>query len=31
MRDLSTRVTTDVVEPAKAQVKRGIDQFERMN
>ena len=29
MRDLSTRVTADVVEPAKAQVKRGIDQFER--
>ena len=31
MRDLSTRVTTDVVEPAKAQVKRGIDQLERAN
>jgi phasin len=31
MRDLSTRVTTDVVEPAKAQVKRGIDQLERTN
>ena len=31
MRDLSTRVTTDVVEPAKAQVKRGIDQRERAN
>ena len=29
MRDLSTRVTADVAEPAKAQVKRGIDQFER--
>lgn len=25
MRDLSTRVTSDVVEPAKAQLKRGID------
>jgi phasin len=25
MRDLSTRVTADVVEPAKAQLKRGID------
>ena len=31
MRDLSTRVTTDVVEPAKAQVKRSIDQRERAN
>ena len=29
MRELSTRVTADVVEPTKAQVKRGIDQFER--
>lgn len=29
MRDLSTRVTTDVVEPAKAQVKRGIAELER--
>ena len=29
MRDLSTRVTADVVEPAKAQVKRGTDQIER--
>jgi phasin len=29
MRDLSTRVTSDVAEPAKAQVKRSIDQFER--
>jgi phasin len=29
MRDLSTRVTADVVEPTKAQVKRGIDQIER--
>ena len=27
MRELSTRVTSDVVEPAKAQVKRGIDQI----
>ena len=25
MRDLSTRVSADVVEPAKAQMKRGID------
>ena len=25
MRDLSTRVTADVVEPAKTQLKRGID------
>jgi phasin len=25
MRDLSTRVTADVVEPAKVQLKRGID------
>ena len=29
MRELSTRVTADVVEPVKAQVKRGIDQIER--
>jgi len=29
MRDLSTRVTADVVEPVKAQAKRGIDQLER--
>ncbi len=29
MRDLSTRVTTDVTEPVKAQMKRGIDQIER--
>ena len=29
VRDLSTRVTSDVVEPAKAQVKRGIEEFER--
>jgi phasin len=29
VRDLSTRVTTDVVEPAKAQVKRSIAEFER--
>ncbi|MGA7456908.1 MAG: TIGR01841 family phasin [Methyloceanibacter sp.] len=29
MRDLSTRVTSDVVEPAKAQVKRGMAEFER--
>jgi phasin len=28
MRDLSTRVTSDVVEPAKAQVKRGMAEFE---
>ncbi len=28
MRDLSTRVTSDVVEPAKAQVKRGLAEFE---
>ena len=27
-RDLSTRVTSDVVEPAKAQVKRGMAEFE---
>jgi phasin len=27
MRELSTRVTADVVEPAKAQVKRGLDQI----
>lgn len=29
MRALSTRVTTDVTEPVKAQMKRGIDQIER--
>lgn len=29
MRDLSTRVTADVVEPAKAQVKRGMAELER--
>ena len=29
MRDLSTRVTSDVVEPAKAQVKRATAEFER--
>ena len=29
VRELSTRVTADVTEPAKAQVKRGIDQVER--
>ncbi len=29
MRELSTRVTADVIEPVKAQVKRGIDQIER--
>jgi phasin family protein len=29
MRDLSTRVSADVAEPVKAQVKRGIDQVER--
>ena len=29
MRDLSTRVTSDVVEPAKAQVKRGMAEIER--
>ena len=29
VRELSTRVTADVTEPAKAQVKRGIDQIER--
>jgi phasin len=29
MRELSTRVTADVVEPAKAQMKRGSDQLER--
>ncbi|HEX2447745.1 MAG TPA: phasin family protein [Methyloceanibacter sp.] len=29
MRDLSTRVTSDVVEPAKAQVKRSVAEFER--
>jgi phasin len=28
MRDLSTRVTSDVVEPAKAQVKRSMAEFE---
>jgi len=28
MRDLSTRVTSDVVEPAKAQVKRGMAEVE---
>jgi phasin len=31
VRELSTRVTADVVEPAKAQVKRGVAQFERAN
>ena len=29
MRELSTRVTTDVAEPAKAQIKRSIDELER--
>ena len=29
MRDLSTRVTSDVVEPAKTQVARGVAEFER--
>jgi phasin len=29
MRDLSRRVTADVVEPVQAQVKRGMDQLER--
>jgi phasin len=29
MRDLSKRVTADVVEPAKAQVKRGMAELER--
>jgi len=29
MRALSTRVTTDVTEPVKAQMKRGIDEIER--
>jgi phasin family protein len=29
VRELSTRVSADVVEPVKAQVKRGIDQIER--
>ena len=29
VRALSTRVTADVVEPAKLQVKRGIEEFER--
>ena len=29
MRELSTRVSADVVEPVKAQVKRGMDQIER--
>ncbi len=29
VRDLSTRVTSDVVEPAKAQVKRSVAEFER--
>ena len=29
MRELSTRVTADVAEPAKAQVKRGINELER--
>jgi phasin len=29
MRDLSKRVTADVVEPAKAQVKRSVAEFER--
>ena len=29
MRELSTRVSADVAEPVKAQVKRGIDQIER--
>ena len=31
VRDLSTRVTSDVVEPAKAQVKRSLAEFERTN
>jgi phasin len=31
MRELSTRVTTDVTEPVKAQMKLGIDQIERAN
>jgi hypothetical protein len=26
MRELSTRVTADVTEPAKAQLKRGIEE-----
>jgi phasin len=29
MRALSTRVTSDVTEPAKAQMKRGMSEFER--
>jgi phasin len=29
MRALSTRVTSDLTEPAKAQMKRGIAEFER--
>jgi phasin len=29
MRELSTRVTTDITEPAKAQIKRGIEELER--
>ena len=29
VRDLSTRVTSDVAEPAKAQVKRSVAEFER--
>jgi hypothetical protein len=29
VRALSTRVTADVVEPAKLQVKRGIEELER--
>ena len=29
VRELSTRVSADVVEPVKAQVKRGVDQIER--
>lgn len=29
MRELSTRVTSDVTEPAKAQIKRGIDELDR--
>jgi phasin len=29
MRALSTRVTSDVTEPAKAQMKRGVAEFER--
>ena len=29
MRELSTRVTADVTEPAKAQIERGIEELER--